>query len=69
MASNTVNLEIDVRKEVCKNISFHIQYKGMFWFRLGLWLLKLGCWVGGFNLVDEIPISLLDSDGKEITRE
>jgi len=68
MANTELSTVVDIKKVAKENIEFHIQYKNLGWFRLGLWLLKLGCWVGGFGLVDEIPISLLDENGKEITR-
>lgn len=55
------NLTLNAR-QITKEITVTVQIKGMFWVRVGMAFMKLGCWVGGFTLVDEFPMSLYQEE-------
>jgi len=66
MTSNKIQVPVNMRK---LGFELHIQAKNMFWVRIGLWFMKIGCLIGGFGFVNEFPMSLLDKDGNEIEVE
>jgi len=64
-------IAIDARK-ITKDITVSVQIKNMFWVRVGMFFLKIGCLIGGFTLVDEFPMSLIQPDRnvmEEVNRE
>ena len=61
---NEITTEIDLRKVTKEYLTISVQVKNVLWVRIGLWFMKIGCWIGGFNFVDEFPMSLLQSDGE-----
>ena len=63
------DLSIDVRK-VAKEAKFTIsvQYKNMWLVKLGIFFLRIGCWIGGFYFVDEFPMSLIQPNGEPYER-
>jgi hypothetical protein len=58
-------LKVDARK-ITKDITVTVQIKNMVWVRVGMFFLKIGCLVGGFTLVDEFPMSLIQPDGNNL---
>jgi hypothetical protein len=60
----STDIVVDVR-EAAKGITFTVQYKNMVWVRVGMWLMYIGAWIGGFQLVDEFPMSLIQPERKE----
>ena len=65
MASMEQSISVDVRKIAREHIKFSIQYKNIFWFKIGLAFIKFGCWLVGAELVDEFPMSLYQDIGKD----
>ena len=64
-------IAIDARK-ITKDITVSVQIKNMFWVRVGMFFLKIGCLIGGFTLVDEFPMSLIQPERnvmEEVNRE
>lgn len=55
------DLTIDARK-ISKDLTISVQVKNMFWVRVGMVFLRIGCWIGGFSFVDEFPMSLIQPD-------
>ena len=62
MPSNETSITVDVREVSKEHFTISVQYKNMFWFRIGLWFIKVGCWITGITLVDEFPMSLYQTD-------
>ncbi len=58
----TKSIIIDARNDVAKNITISFQVKNMWVVELGLWFVKVGCWIGGFSYVNEFPMSLYQTD-------
>lgn len=58
------DLTVDVRG-IAKDITVSVQYKGMFWVKVGMAFMKIGCRIGGFTLVDEFPMSLIQPERNE----
>lgn len=62
------DITLDVRKDVAKEITISVQLKNMWVVKVGMFFMKIGCWIGGFTLVDEFPISLIQPDGEPYER-
>lgn len=62
MASMNRSIEIDVRKVARESMTVSVQLKNMFWLKIGLQILKFGCWLTGAQFVDEFPMSLYQKD-------
>lgn len=58
------DITLDVRKDVTKDITISVQLKNMWVVKVGMFFMKIGCWIGGFTLVDEFPMSLIQPDGE-----
>ena len=62
MASNQTDLTIDIRKVAKEHFTFRVQYKNLLWFKVGLFFMKIGCYLTGASFVDEFPMSLYQYD-------
>jgi len=58
------DISLDARK-FTKDLTVTVQIRNLFWVRLGMGLIKIGCWIGGFTLVDEFPMSLIQPEDGE----
>ncbi len=52
------SIQIDLRAVTKECFKINVQYKNMFLVKLGLFFIKIGCWISGVQLVDEFPMSL-----------
>lgn len=59
---NNKSIIIDVRKVAHEHVKVSVQLKNTLWFRIGLKIIKFGCWLTGARLVDEFPMSLYQED-------
>lgn len=55
-------LDIDARQATRENITVRVQVKKLFWVRLGLIFIKIGCKISGANYVEEFPVSLMQNN-------
>lgn len=52
---------VDARA-LAKDFTLTVQVKKMWLVRIGLFVIRFGCWIGGFSYVDEFPMSLYQED-------
>lgn len=62
------DLIIDARK-VTKDLKISVQVKNMFWVRVGMAFVRLGCWIGGATFVEEFPMSLIQPNNNMVDGE
>lgn len=59
-------VSIDLRKTVQENnFTIRVQVKKVLLVRVGLFFIKIGCYLSGVQYVEEFPMSLLQ-DGKPV---
>ena len=52
------DLVIDYREIAREHIRISVQYKNLWWFKIGLFFIRVGCYLTGAQFVDEFPMSL-----------
>jgi hypothetical protein len=67
MASQIVEIEVN-EQEVFASMAVRVQVKRTWRSKLGLFLIKWGCRIGGAQYLEEFPMSLIQ-DGKEVEME
>ena len=66
MANKEISIDL---RQVANEITVSVQLRNGRLVRLGLFFMRIGCWIGGFTLVDEFPMSLLNEKGEAIGKK
>jgi hypothetical protein len=55
---------IDARKAAA-GITVRVQMKNLFWVKMGMVFIRIGCFLSGAQYVDEFPMSLIQPEDGE----
>lgn len=52
----------DARELTKDSITISVQVKNMWLVKIGLFFIKIGCWISGASYVNEFPMSLIQNN-------
>ena len=64
-ADQELNLTLDARKIAHEHFTVRVQVKNSLIVRVGVFIIRIGCWISGAQFVEEFPMSLIQKDDND----